>query len=115
MLRLTGLYGDGWYPFAIGSPDDYAARLGVIRAAAVEAGRDPEAITPSWTCLTAIGRTEAEARSMLDTNPVRFWGLSSPPTYDGFSAPNTHSGSISGATWTSCPSVCGTARSSTRL
>ncbi|HET9648284.1 MAG TPA: LLM class flavin-dependent oxidoreductase [Microlunatus sp.] len=75
MLRLTGRYGDGWYPFAIGSPDDYAARLGVIRAAAADAGRDPEAIIPSWTCLTVIGRTEAEARSMLDTNPVRFWGL----------------------------------------
>jgi len=75
MLRLTGRYGDGWYPFAIGSPDDYAARLGVIRAAAKGAGRDPEAITPSWTCLTVIGRTEAEARALLDSNPVRFWGL----------------------------------------
>jgi len=47
MLRLTGEYGDGWYPFAIGSPDDYATRLGVIRAAAKGAGRDPDAITPS--------------------------------------------------------------------
>lgn len=75
MLRLTGEYGDGWYPFAIGSPDDYAARLGVIRAAAAGAGRDPGAITPSWTCLTVIGRTEAEARALLDTAPVRFWGL----------------------------------------
>ena len=75
MLRLTGRYGDGWYPFAIGSPDDYAARLGVIRAAAADAGRDPEAITPSWTCLTVVGRTEAEARAMLDSTPVRFWGL----------------------------------------
>jgi phthiodiolone/phenolphthiodiolone dimycocerosates ketoreductase len=38
MLRLTGRYGDGWYPFAVGSPDDYAARLGVIRAAAQRSG-----------------------------------------------------------------------------
>lgn len=75
MLRLTGEYGDGWYPFAIGSPDDYANRLGVIRNAAKKVGRDPNAITPSWTCLTAIGRTEEEARAMLDTNAVRFWGL----------------------------------------
>jgi phthiodiolone/phenolphthiodiolone dimycocerosates ketoreductase len=75
MLRLTGQYGDGWYPFAIGSPDDYASRLEVIRTAARKAGRDPDAITPSWTCLTAIGRTEEEARAMLDTNAVRFWGL----------------------------------------
>jgi phthiodiolone/phenolphthiodiolone dimycocerosates ketoreductase len=75
MLRLTGRYGDGWYPFAIGSPEDYASRLAVIHAAAADAGRDPQAITPSWTCLTAIGRTEAQARAMLDTNPVRFWGL----------------------------------------
>jgi phthiodiolone/phenolphthiodiolone dimycocerosates ketoreductase len=75
MLRLTGEYGDGWYPFAIGSPDHYAAGLDAIRAAARNAGRDPAAITPSWTCLTVVGRTEAEARAMLDTPAVRFWGL----------------------------------------
>ncbi len=34
MLRLTGQYGDGWYPVFVASPDDYAARLEVIRAAA---------------------------------------------------------------------------------
>jgi phthiodiolone/phenolphthiodiolone dimycocerosates ketoreductase len=49
--------------------------LDAIRAAARKAGRDPDAITPSWTCLTVVGRTVAEARALLDTPAVRFWGL----------------------------------------
>lgn len=75
MLQLTGRYGDGWYPFAIASPEDYASRLAVIHAAAREAGRDPEAITPAFHAITIVGRTEQEARAMLETEAVRFWGL----------------------------------------
>jgi phthiodiolone/phenolphthiodiolone dimycocerosates ketoreductase len=75
MLRLTGQYGDGWYPVVVASPDDYATRLEVIRAAAREAGRDPDAITPALHPLVVVAPTEAEARAMLDTKPVRFLGL----------------------------------------
>lgn len=75
MLRLTGQYGDGWYPFAVALPDDYAARLEVIHAAAREAGRDPDAITPAMHSLVVVAPTEAEARAMLGTKPIRFWGL----------------------------------------
>jgi phthiodiolone/phenolphthiodiolone dimycocerosates ketoreductase len=75
MLRLTGQYGDGWYPFAVGAPDDYAARLEVIRGAAREAGRDPDAITPALHPLVVVAPTEAEARAMLNTKPIRFWSL----------------------------------------
>ena len=75
MLRLTGRYADGWYPFAVASPEDYAARLAVIHATAREAGRDPAAITPAFHAIMIVGRTEQEARAMLDTAAVRFWGL----------------------------------------
>jgi phthiodiolone/phenolphthiodiolone dimycocerosates ketoreductase len=75
MLRLTGRYGDGWYPFLAISPDDYATRLAAIRAAALEAGRDPEAITPALQALVVVAPTEAEARAMLNAKAVRFFGL----------------------------------------
>jgi phthiodiolone/phenolphthiodiolone dimycocerosates ketoreductase len=75
MLRLTGRYGDGWYPFLAISPDDYATRLATIRAAALEAGRDPEAITPALQALVVVAPTEAEARAMLNAKAVRFFGL----------------------------------------
>ena len=78
MLRLTGRYGDGWYPALVASPEDYAARLEVIRGAAREAGRDPEAITPALHAPLVVAPTEAEARALLDAKPVRFFGLMLP-------------------------------------
>jgi probable F420-dependent oxidoreductase len=41
--RRAGRRGDGWLPYVI-SPDDFAARVGDIHAAAEEAGRDASAI-----------------------------------------------------------------------
>ena len=41
--RRAGRIGDGFYPHAI-SPDDFAAKVEIMRAAAKEAGRDPDAI-----------------------------------------------------------------------
>ena len=41
--RRAGRLGDGWYPYVI-SPEDTAARLETLRAAAREAGRDPDAV-----------------------------------------------------------------------
>jgi len=75
MLRLAGTYGDGWYPFAVATPDDYAARLAIVREAARDAGRDPEAITPALHAITIVAPTESEARAMLESRPVRFIGL----------------------------------------
>ncbi|HEV2065778.1 MAG TPA: LLM class flavin-dependent oxidoreductase [Thermomicrobiales bacterium] len=75
MLRLTGQYGDGWYPVFVASPEDYAGRLEVIRAAARDAGRDPDAITPAMHPVVVVAPTEEEARAMLDTKPIRFFGL----------------------------------------
>jgi probable F420-dependent oxidoreductase len=41
--RRAGQRGDGFYPYVI-SPADYATRIETLRAAATEAGRDPERI-----------------------------------------------------------------------
>ena len=46
MLRITGRLADGWLPTNI-RPDAYAEKLGAIRESAEQAGRDPDAITPS--------------------------------------------------------------------
>ena len=75
MLRLTGQYGDGWYPAVVGPPEDYAVRLGVIRAAACAAGRDPDAIVPSWHPIVVIAATDAEAYAMLQAPAVRYLAL----------------------------------------
>jgi phthiodiolone/phenolphthiodiolone dimycocerosates ketoreductase len=75
MLRLTGQYGDGWYPVLVASPEDYAARLDVVRTVARETGRDPEAITPAMHPPIVVAPTEEEARAMLDTRAIRFFGL----------------------------------------
>jgi phthiodiolone/phenolphthiodiolone dimycocerosates ketoreductase len=53
MLEITGRYADGWWPAGSWTPEDYAAKLKVIRDAAERAGRDPMAIVPAFiqTCL----------------------------------------------------------------
>lgn len=84
MLRLTGQYGDDWYPVLVASPDDYAARLDVIYASAREAGRDPEAITPAMHPPIVVAPTEEEARAMLDAKAIRFMGLLLPAEVWGF-------------------------------
>lgn len=78
MLRLTGEYGDGWYPTVVGSPEEYAAKLEIVRDAAREAGRDPQAITPCLEEHIVVAPTEEEARAMLETKAIRFFGLLSP-------------------------------------
>ena len=60
------------------SPDDYAHKLEVVRAAAAEAGRDPAAITPALHRFMVVGRTESEVRTMLETKVIRSFGLMAP-------------------------------------
>jgi phthiodiolone/phenolphthiodiolone dimycocerosates ketoreductase len=78
MLRLTGRYGDGWYPTAVVSPDDYAGKLKDVRAASSEAGRDPASITPALHRFMVVGRTESEVRTMMNTKVIRSFGLMAP-------------------------------------
>jgi alkanesulfonate monooxygenase SsuD/methylene tetrahydromethanopterin reductase-like flavin-dependent oxidoreductase (luciferase family) len=60
-LLRTGRHYDGWLPYP---PDvaDYATGLDQIRAAATEAGRDPEAITPSLFATVVVDEDERRAR-----------------------------------------------------
>ncbi len=75
MLRLTGRFGDGWFPTFTMSPAGYEEALGSIQRAAGSAGRDPAAVTPGWQTYIVVGRTEREARAHLDTRGVRFMAL----------------------------------------
>jgi phthiodiolone/phenolphthiodiolone dimycocerosates ketoreductase len=78
MLRLTGLYGEGWYPTMVASPQEYASKLQVVRSSALEAGRDPEEITPALQRFVVVGPTEQQTRAMLETKAIRSLGLSAP-------------------------------------
>lgn len=53
MLDITGRHADGWWPAGAWTPEDYHAKLTVVRNAAARAGRDPMAIVPAiiQTCL----------------------------------------------------------------
>ncbi len=75
MLRLTGEYGDGWYPTMPMRPQQYADSLAAITAAASAAGRAPGAVTPGMQVSVVVGRTEARARALLAHPAIRFLGL----------------------------------------
>lgn len=78
MLRLTGQFGDGWYPTFPMSPADYATSLAKIRQAAKTVGRDGRLIVPGAQMLMVVGRTESEARKYLDSKIMRFLALLAP-------------------------------------
>ena len=78
MLRLTGRYGDGWYPTTVVSPQEYAAKLATVRTAAAEAGRNAASITPALHRFMVVAASEREARAMLETKVIRFLGLMAP-------------------------------------
>lgn len=75
VLRLTGRYGDGWYPVGMLTPDEYADKLAAVHAAALDAGRNPESITPIYQPNLVVAPSEREARAMLDAPLVRYLGL----------------------------------------
>ncbi len=78
MLRLTGRYGDGWYPVFPLTPDEYRDSLAIIREHAAKAGRDPLGITAGMSAFVVVGRTEAKAKAMLGHPAIRFLGLLAP-------------------------------------
>jgi phthiodiolone/phenolphthiodiolone dimycocerosates ketoreductase len=64
MLDITGRHADGWWPAGCYSPDDYAAKLKIVREAAERAGRDPMAIVPAFIITCLIG-DDAELAEIL--------------------------------------------------
>jgi phthiodiolone/phenolphthiodiolone dimycocerosates ketoreductase len=76
MLRAAGRYGDGYFPGFPHRPEDYAQRLEVVRAAASDAGRDPMSIIPAVFLPVITGRSRDDVDQALDSEIVKFWGLS---------------------------------------
>jgi probable F420-dependent oxidoreductase len=58
MLELAGRVADGVY-LALCTPEDAAAKVGVVRRAAQEAGRDPEALRVFASIYTHVGDDES--------------------------------------------------------
>jgi alkanesulfonate monooxygenase SsuD/methylene tetrahydromethanopterin reductase-like flavin-dependent oxidoreductase (luciferase family) len=70
MLEITGRHADGWWPMGAHTPEDYAAKLAVVRAAADRAGRDPSAIVPALTQICLIGGDD-DITAMLEAPLVK--------------------------------------------
>ena len=70
MLGITGRHADGWWPMGSYTPEDYAAKLAVVREAAERADRDPMAIVPAITQICLIGEDD-EVAAMLQAPLVK--------------------------------------------
>lgn len=70
MLDITGRHADGWWPMGAYTPQDYAAKLAVVRASAERAGRDPSVIVPALTQICLIG-DDADVAAMLEAPLVK--------------------------------------------
>ena len=80
LLRLTGEYGDGWYPVGSLTPAAYADKLAVIHRAATNAGRDPQRIAASFQPTLVVAPTTQAARRLLEHPLIRYLGLLLPAT-----------------------------------
>ena len=65
MLDITGRYADGWWAAGAWNPEEYADKLGTIRASAERAGRDPMAIVPAQIQTVFISKDDAELTEIL--------------------------------------------------
>lgn len=75
MLRIAGRFGDGWYPADLVDPDDYGRALAVVRTAAEEVGRDPDALTPAAELVVFGGRSTSEIARALASPDAKLHGL----------------------------------------
>ncbi len=71
MLEIAGRYADGWWPTGAWTPEDYAEKLGAVRASAERAGRDPMAITPVLHPGVHDGGDDAELAEILEAPLVK--------------------------------------------
>jgi alkanesulfonate monooxygenase SsuD/methylene tetrahydromethanopterin reductase-like flavin-dependent oxidoreductase (luciferase family) len=73
-LRRTGRRYDGWMPYPP-SADRYANGLAAVRAAAAEAGREADAMTPALFVSVAVTDTVERGRELLGTFAEASYGL----------------------------------------
>lgn len=78
MLRLTGLYGDGWYPTLPMTPDEYRESLDSVRAVATEQGRDGDGITAAMQAFYLAAPDRSTAERWLTHRAIRFLALLAP-------------------------------------
>jgi phthiodiolone/phenolphthiodiolone dimycocerosates ketoreductase len=78
MLRITGQYADGWVPFVVSRPTDYARGLESVRATASDAGRDPAAIVPAVNRAVVVGRNRDDVDEALDGVILKSSALAAP-------------------------------------
>lgn len=88
--KITGTYGDGWFPFKV-SPELYARDLKEVQDAARAADRPPDAVTPGYLLYTVISEDVDAARKiveqqgkillMVSPNKMKDHGYE-PPTYN---------------------------------
>jgi phthiodiolone/phenolphthiodiolone dimycocerosates ketoreductase len=74
MLEITGRCAEGWWPVGSVTPEDYAAKLRIVRDSAERAGRDPLALTPACFITCLIG-DDAELAQMLEAPLIRSYVL----------------------------------------
>ena len=65
-LPLVGRLADRWNGSMRGTDDDWKRRLGIVRAAAEKAGRDPSAIEVSITLEKPLPETDADSAQLVD-------------------------------------------------
>jgi phthiodiolone/phenolphthiodiolone dimycocerosates ketoreductase len=75
MTALAGRYGDGWLPSDLLTPAEYARKLAVVRAAAVEAGRDPDRIVAAGGVPVVIAETDEAAAALCRARAIRYLAL----------------------------------------
>jgi phthiodiolone/phenolphthiodiolone dimycocerosates ketoreductase len=78
MLRAAGRFGDGFFPAFGHHPAEYTKRLEIVRTAASDAGRDPEAIVPAMWVSVVPGRSRDEVDETLDSELVKAFALGVP-------------------------------------
>jgi phthiodiolone/phenolphthiodiolone dimycocerosates ketoreductase len=78
MLRATGHYADGWFPVGLLSPEQYEDGLTQVRAAADNAGRNPNSIVAANMQFVVTGRSSGEVEEALDSVLIRVFALNIP-------------------------------------
>jgi phthiodiolone/phenolphthiodiolone dimycocerosates ketoreductase len=74
MIRATGRYADGWFPGTTRAVD-YGEQLGWLKAAASDAGRDPDEVKPALIRFIVTGRSRDEVDEVIDSNIAKVFAL----------------------------------------
>ncbi|HEX4559883.1 MAG TPA: LLM class flavin-dependent oxidoreductase, partial [Mycobacterium sp.] len=69
---------DGWYPVVTITPKDYEAGLAAVRAAASDAGRDPQSITAAKLLFVVTGHSRGEVDEALGSPAIKAFALNLP-------------------------------------